>query len=373
MESYLTSGAKTSPVITGNTITPVTRTAASSDVALTDARNSVELFEHWYGPLPYGRLGVVESLFQGSLPGLICLPAATLGGIPMEAYGRGMTTRAARGLDEALPNTASRQWWGGLVMPASFHETWLVRGLADFSAALYDEAVGDTQSMHQHWSASQFDLMRQDVFGLKIREAPPVWFGPMTDIHSTNPGPPPHLYTLVSNSLLTRKAGFIFHMLRMLMRDPDTGEHDFIAMMYDFTSTYANRSASTEDFRATVEKHMKPAMVMDGKGNMQWFFDEWVYGNEIPSYRLDYSVAPAESGKFKLTGTLTQSGVSESFRMRVRVYARLAKRTIPAEFVALSGNHSAHFELTLPEEPKEMLLNAENDVLVEHEEAHRVH
>lgn len=372
IESYLTSSAKSIPMITGQTITSVTTPAANSDVALTDARNSVELFEHWYGPLPYGRLGVVESLTAGSLPSLIFLPAATLGGVPVEAFQRGMKERVARVLDETLPLTASRQWWGGLIMPASFHETWLTRGLADFSAALYDEAVGDTRSMRQHWASSHDALMGQDVYGLKIREAPPVWFGAMTDIHSTLLTPAgPVLYNFVSNNLLPRKGAFIIHMLRQLMRDPQTGDRDFIAMMHDFTATYANRSASTEDFRATVEKHMKPAMIMDGRGNMQWFFDEWVYGIDIPSYSLEFTLTP-DSGKVKLTGVLTQSGVSDSFKMRVRVYSRLAKRTAPAVYVAMEGNHSKRFEVTLPEEPKEVLLNAENDVLADRQEVHRV-
>jgi hypothetical protein len=373
VESYLSNSGKSIAYVTGQTISTVTPPNASADVALTDARNSVELFEHWFGPLPYGRLGVVESPFAGSLPSLIFLPPATLGAIPVEAYARGMRGRVARVLDEALPAAASRQWWGGLIMPASLHETWLTRGLADFSAALYDEAVGEIQDTRQHRSGSHDDIMRQDVYGLKIREAPPVWFGLMTDIHSTLLTPSgPVLYNFVSNILLTRKAGFIFHMLRQLMRDPATGDRDFIAMMHDFTSIYANRAASTEDFRATVEKHMKPAMILDRAGNMQWFFDEWVYGTDIPSYRLEYALAAGGRAGVKLTGVLTQSGVSDSFRMRVRVYARLGKKTVPAVYVAIQGNHSVKFETTLPEEPKEVLLNAENDVLAERQEMHRV-
>jgi aminopeptidase N len=199
----------------------------------------------------------------------------------------------------------------------------------------------------------------------------------MTDIHSTlaaTPPPssrPPVLYNFVSNALLPRKGGFIIHMLRQLMRDPQNGDRDFIAMMHDFTATYANRSASTEDFRATVEKHMKPAMLMDRRGNMQWFFDDWVYGSEIPSYRLEYTVAP-DDGKAKVTGVLTQSGVSDSFKMRVRVYVRLGKKAVPVLYLAAEGDRSQRFVVTLPEEPKEVLLNAENDVLAERQEVHRV-
>jgi hypothetical protein len=373
IESYLTSAARTLPQFRGDEIVPVTRPAASADIALTDADNSIELFTHWYGALPYGRLGVVEALLQGSLPSLVCLPAAALGAVPLEALQRGGISRAARVLDEALPMTASRQWWGALVSPASFHDLWLVRGLANFSAALYDEAVGDKQSMRQHWSAAQLSLMRQDSLGLKVREAPAVWFGPMADIHSSKGTAGGASYdTLVSGALLNGKGGFIIQMLRELMHDAETGDRDFIAMLRDFTSTYAGRSASTEDFRAIVERHMKPSMVMDNRRNMEWYFNEWVFGNEIPSYRLDYSVAPAGAGTYRLAGTLTQSGVSEAFRMRARVYVRLSNQTMRAVQVGIAGSHSAQFEMRLPADPKEVLLNAENDVLTEHQEVHRV-
>jgi hypothetical protein len=61
VESYLSNSGKSIAYVTGQTISTVTPPTASSDVALTDARNSLELFEHWFGPLPYGRLGVLWS------------------------------------------------------------------------------------------------------------------------------------------------------------------------------------------------------------------------------------------------------------------------------------------------------------------------
>jgi hypothetical protein len=50
----------------------------------------------------------------------------------------------------------------------------------------------------------------------------------------------------------------------------------------------------------------------------------------------------------------------------------MAKKTVPAIHVAIAGNHSTTFDVTLPEAPKEVLLNAENDVLVQHQEVHRI-
>ena len=48
---------------------------------------------------------------------------------------------------------------------------------------------------------------------------------------------------------------------------------------------------------------------------MDWFFNEWVYGTEIPEYDFKYSLNPGEGGKTVLKMSLTQSGVSDKFTM----------------------------------------------------------
>ncbi len=48
---------------------------------------------------------------------------------------------------------------------------------------------------------------------------------------------------------------------------------------------------------SAVNRHVKKSMDLEGNGRADWFFREWVYGIEIPSYHLDYSLTPAEQGK----------------------------------------------------------------------------
>ena len=62
-------------------------------------------------------------------------------------------------------------------------------------------------------------------------------------------------------------------------------------------------------------------MDVDKNGKMDWFFDEWVYGTEMPSYKLTYSLAGGEGGKTTINAKLTQSGVSKNFAMVVPIYA----------------------------------------------------
>jgi hypothetical protein len=112
-------------------------------------------------------------------------------------------------------------------------------------------------------------------------------------------------------------------------------------------------------------------MDLDGNKRMDWFFEEWVYGTELPSYSLEYSMAK-EDGKPVLHGRLTQSGVSDRFRMRVPVYVKQGNKTVLVGAVGVSGNRTVEFRAALPAEPKKVMLNANYDVLCAKQEVKQV-
>ena len=67
-------------------------------------------------------------------------------------------------------------------------------------------------------------------------------------------------------------------MIRMMMRDNRSGDQRFKETMQDFVKLTANKAATTEDFKAMVEKHMTRDMDLEGNHKMDWFFNEYVYG-----------------------------------------------------------------------------------------------
>jgi hypothetical protein len=159
------------------------------------------------------------------------------------------------------------------------------------------------------------------------------------------------------------KGGYILHMLRYLMQD-EKGDQNFIDTMHDYVKTYANRAASTESFMNLVEKHMTRNLNLENNGSMGWFFREWVYGTEIPSYNLQYALTSAEGGKFLLTGKISQSDVSGTFKMRAQVYADFDGKLVRLGSVGLLGSQTGpEFKILLPRKPKRILLNANHDVL----------
>ena len=65
---------------------------------------------------------------------------------------------------------------------------------------------------------------------------------------------------------------------------------------------------------------MTKQMDLNENARMDWFFNQWVYGTEIPSYKFEYQLNGAS-----LSGKITQSGVSPAFKMVVPVYVGSGK------------------------------------------------
>ena len=57
-------------------------------------------------------------------------------------------------------------------------------------------------------------------------------------------------------------------------------------------------------------------MDIEGNHRMDWFFDEYVYGTDLPTYHFEGQVTPNGDGN-TLHIKLTQSGVPPDFKMLV--------------------------------------------------------
>jgi aminopeptidase N len=148
-------------------------------------------------------------------------------------------------------------------------------------------------------------------------------------------------------------------MIRVLMYDPKLKNPNarFIAMMHEFMSTFAGQNASTEDFRKVVEKHA-------GK-SMEWFFEQWVYGSETPEYDFSYQLANAEGGQTELILSLTQSKVSESFRMQLPLYVVVNGEQQYLGLIGVIGTKPLKTSIKLPVKPEKVVLDPERNILAE--------
>ncbi len=326
------------------------------DKARAEAQLAITLFSDLFGPLPYGRIAMTQQPyfnFGQAWPMLVYMPVM--------AY-LDSTQRHQLGLDRAsnfvkfvAAHEVAHQWWGHVIGWKSYRDQWMSEGFAEFSASMFAQAVYKNEKFLEFWKEERELITNKNSLGKRPSDVGGVYMGYRLDTPKTG---------YVTRAMIYPKGAFILHMLRMIMWEPKTADARFSAMMKDFVQTHHNRDVSTQDFCRTVEKHMSKEMDLDGNGKMDWFFNAWVYGTKIPNYKFDYRFEPADGGKVKLVGKITQSNVDDSFKMRVPIYVDYDGKVRRLGAISTYGNSSTEeFSVTLDKKPRKAMLCAYEDVL----------
>lgn len=348
--------AAVAPAVGGMTTTGLAKKA------LAEAEVAVELYSDYFGPLEFKRLAVTQQTamnYGQSWPEMVYLPMS---------YFYDTTVRHQLHMDDprgyfkaVAPHEVAHQWWGHTVGWGSYRDQWMSEGFADFSASLFIQYVWQDrpQEYRKFWNDERDMLVEKNKEGFRAIDVGPLTMG--YRLNNSRAG------FNVTRQLIYPKGAYVLHMLRMMLWDRETADKNFKEMMHDFVKSYAGRSATTEDFKATVERHMTPSMNLDNNRRMDWFFNEYVYGTALPAYAFDAQFEKDAKGAPVVHMKLTQSGVDPSFKMLVPIYLELADgRVVFFGRARIIGNSA--WEQTVPiaglkDTPRRALINQYNDVL----------
>ncbi|MEP7008769.1 MAG: M1 family aminopeptidase [Acidobacteriota bacterium] len=332
-----------------------------ADSALADGLNSARLFTTYFGPIPATRVAITQQsqwTFGQSWPALIYMPYMSfLNGTQRQRVGLGGAKDfvASVGYHEF-----AHQWWGHLLGWESYRDQWLSEGFAEFSAALALQHTAGWGAYDKFWRESRKRILEKTPGNAFA----PWEAGAIIDGYRSGSSRAPS----APFSLIYEKGGYVLHMLRMAMYDGRSKDPDaqFIAMMKDFTSTYAGKNPSTADFAAIVEKHLTPSLNATQDGKIAWFFNQWLYGNEMPKLTSDLKIEGAADGGWRIHGTITQAEVGPDFRTLVPIYLELDKgQNVQAGLLAMVGSATKPVDVVLkpPKKPRRAFVNARGEVL----------
>jgi len=298
---------------------------------------------------PTLRVTAIESTHGQSFEGFLQLSSRSLA---LHGPGAGELFRA---------HEVAHQWWGHLVGPATYRDAWLSESFAEYSAMMFveatmkdgpkifreilradsDELTGSLQSGYSEFSNPAINLLNRS----KGDRIGPLGFG-----WRASPGELPSAYS----SLVYSKGPLVLHMLRSLLRDTTGSDQIFLDILRDYARTGRGTYASTRDFAAAVARH--------APGDWSWFFDQWIDGTAIPSYRWSYTTTPSARGGATLNLKVRQSDVPEGFRMPVPVRIEYADGTEERRLVTVAKAEET-FPLALPRAPKEVVFDPDVAVL----------
>lgn len=331
-----------------------------AESTLADGMNELRIGTAYFGPLPNRSIAITQQeawFFGQSWPSLIFMPYTSyLSGTQRKDLG--LTGGFTDFVDSVGFHEMAHQWWGHHLGWGSYRDQWLSEGFAEFSSALAVQHTAGWDKYIEFWRKHRDGIVAKAGSPVPMHEVGPITRGWRLSTHRA-PG---------AGFLIYSKGAFVLHMLRMLMFDPASPDPDaaFIALMKDFTATYAGKSPTTEDFKATVERHMVPVLNATGNGKIDWFFDQWVYGTEVPRLVSSLKAKKLAGDEYQVTGTVRVEDVSDDFFVLVPLYAELSRGRL-AGFGNLAfkgaGEKTVDVTIKLPEKPRRIFVNGKFEVL----------
>jgi aminopeptidase N len=159
----------------------------------------------------------------------------------------------------------SHQWWGDLITCQNWHEIWLNEGFASYSEALYYENLYGLTYYHDYMAG-------MDYTGGKT-----VWVYDTTDAWE------------IFDNVVYDKGAWVVHMLRHVV-----GDSTFFNILRDCykDSLFAYKTTSTERFKIKCEQ-------LSGK-ELDYFFQEWIFGTYRPNYLYSWISESAGNGTYNV-------------------------------------------------------------------------
>ena len=285
-----------------------------------NVQDSIRFFDNVNGAFPFDHLDVAQipGSFGQGWPGLVYL--STLAFLPSETQERaGLDEWAQSEARDLMPyHEVAHQWWGNLTGAASYRDVWIQEAMANYLALWYADSKKPGQHRLTNWLEHYRAELTNKIPGAdhSIENVGPLVLGPRLGSLKV-----PDAY----NTLIYGKGTWVIHMLREMLRDPGAAngkdpDARFRELLRAVLAEHRFRPLSTADFQHAVEQHMTPAMDLEGNHRMNWFFDQWVRGTDLPRYTVKFEVKP-HGNAFVVSGRLEQSGTEDIFTAAVPLYA----------------------------------------------------
>jgi aminopeptidase N len=244
--------------------------------------------------------------------------------------------------DLIVPHEAAHQWWGAVVTIERSGDSWLLEGLANYSALMWLEKKRGAKEPQMILEGYKNELL-ENVSGKGSAESagPIVWGDRLTASEI------PDAWRAITYA----KGTWILHMLRKRL-----GDERFVSMLAELRKRYEFKVLTTEAFRALAIEFRPTGLSAE---SIETFFDNWVYSTGVPTLKVKAATKPGTAA-FTVSGTVEQSGVDDDFSVDVPVEIQLGRGVTQTVWVRSSGGESP-FSVTLRQPPLKVALS--DDIL----------
>ncbi|HMD37837.1 MAG TPA: M1 family aminopeptidase [Candidatus Acidoferrum sp.] len=250
-----------------------------------DVARAVTVFSDMFGGLPETDMTVIQlpdgTVRDFAAPGVLMLNR------------RQWEPKSA---ERTIARLVASQWFGSSVLPASPADVWVTDGLSRYCEAMYAE-----QSAGKEAGLRAVDEFA--VGALMYDDAAPI-------AQSARLAP----YSSDYRSVVLNKGAMVFHMLRAEM-----GDAPFKALLHEFATRYAGKTARIDDFVNLADQEEQSIMKPGSTGpNLRGFFAQWLNSTGVPDFTTEFVVYRTPKG-FRIVGKIKQPIDTFSMPVELRI------------------------------------------------------
>ncbi len=322
------------------------------------ALSNYELYQNYYQSSSGILLPITNYIYKGNttkykhvldnVPKMIKIFADKFGEYPFikEKYGHaecgfsgGMEHQTCTSLgafsENIIAHELAHQWFGDMVTCKDWNNIWLNEGFASYGECIYREEMYGKEDFKNYVSNFMNNYALYASGSIYI-----------PDNYLNNVG-----YVFDSRRSY-KKGAIVLHMLRGII-----GDEYFFETLKTYTKepriTY--NTATTEDFKAIAE-------IVSGQ-DLDYFFDQWIYGENYPTYSFNWDYEKSDGDNYSLKLYLQQETKTNPkyFTMPIQV---LYKTTNEIKTVTVfNDKQNQSWEIKVAGEPIEVTFDPENWIL----------
>lgn len=234
--------------------------------------------------------------------------------------------------DGVIAHELAHQWFGDKITCRTWENIWLNEGFATFCEGIYLEKSQDKDAYNLHISS----IMDR----AKIAKGT-IYVQDLTNISE-----------IFSNSRTYAKGGVVLHMLRGVLGD---------SLFFKTLRTYINDSslsygtAVTEDFQYVAET------VSDS--SLEYFFDQWIYGENYPKYFIDWSYEPEGGNLYRVDIQIEQAENTTPGYFTMPVEFKISTSIKDSVFRVLNDKPTQKYRFLVEGKPVNLIFDPDNLIL----------
>lgn len=226
----------------------------------------------------------------------------------------------------------SHQWFGDMITCRDWQNIWLNEGFATYCEGVYiEDYLGKPQYLS--FITNEMIYARQAVGSVYVQ-----------DISSVG--------SIFNSNRSYSKGGVILHMLRGVLGD---------SLFFNTMKTYANHpdykygTAVTENFQSVAEN-------LSGL-DLEYFFNEWIYGENYPVYTVTWGYSKAGKSSFNIDVNIKQRVNSNPAFFTMPVEIKVTTLAGDTTVTLMNNQQEQNYSFNVKSQPIELQFDPNNWIL----------